>query len=235
MIKGVGNLSSVLIVSNHVEKVFDLEKCLLKHGIQSTIETFENVNRDQSFFKSHQIILFNTSYQEATNIQIIKYLRQHSKWPIYALTSHEDPAIVTKYFDAGVEGFIPFHMSCELITSKIKAVKRYIDHHVYKINDILTVSGITFDLGNRTIQTKHYVHRLTLNEHQILSVLISEQNRVVSKDELISKIWDNHNSATDNALGIHISRLRKKTLTDDNIQLIETIWGVGYRLNTKAR
>ena len=227
------SLSSVLIVSNQNEKVFEIEKCLNHHHLSLTIKSFEQINRDHSILKTHHIILFHAEYQEATNIQIIKYLRNHSKWPIYALSNHEDTEIITKYLDAGVEGYLSFRIPCDLIVSKIKAVKRYIDNHIYRVNDVLKIAGITFDLTNRTIETTNKKHKLTLNEHHILSVLIAEQNRVVSKDELISKIWDEHNSATDNALGIHISRLRKKTITDNNIQLIETIWGVGYRLNTK--
>jgi DNA-binding response OmpR family regulator len=228
----VNVLSNVLIVSSLNARIRELIDCLRQDGFNTTIETFDKVNNSPELFKTHNIILFHTEYAESTNIQIIKYLRKSSKWPVYALTTHEDTEIVKKYLIAGVEGFLPLRMSCDLIAHKIRAVIRYINDHVYKTNEILEISGITIDLNNRLIITKSKKYKLTLNEYQIIKVLVSEKNRVVSKDELISRIWDHHNSATDNALGIHISRLRKKTVSDENVQIIETIWGVGYRLNT---
>lgn len=228
----VNDLSNVLIVSSPSARIIELIECFQRDGLTTSLETFDKVNNTPEMFKIHNIILFHTEFQEGTNIQIIKYLRQNSKWPVYALTNHEDPEIVKKYLIAGVEGFIPLRMSCDLIIHKIKAVKRYIDDHVYKTNEILELEGIKIDLNNRMITTRTKSYKLTLNEYRIIKVLVSEKNRVVSKDELISRIWDHHDSATDNALGIHISRLRKKTVSDDNIQFIETIWGVGYRLNT---
>jgi DNA-binding response OmpR family regulator len=228
----VNDLSNVLIVSSSNARITELIECLNREGLSSTIETFDIINNTPQIIKTHGIILFHTEYQEATNIQIIKFLRKNSKWPVYALTNHEDPELVKKYLIAGVEGFIPFRMPCDLITHKVKAVKRYIEDHVYKTSEVLEIAGITIDLNNRLIMTQTKKYKLTLNEYQIIKVLVSEKNRVVSKDELISRIWDHHDSATDNALGIHISRLRKKTVSDENIQIIETIWGVGYRLNT---
>lgn len=224
-------MGNVLIISSHQTFISDLEQCFHKEGISSKIVTYEELNHDYALFKLHCFILFHAEYSESINIQIIKHLRKQSKWPVYAITQHEDVEVIKKYFEAGIEGHVTFKTPCELISNRIKAVLRYIDSFVHRTSEVIQVTGITIDLNNRLIKSGFQTHKLTLNEYQILSILVSEKNRVVSKDELISRIWDHHSSATDNALGIHISRLRKKTITDDNKQLIETIWGVGYRLN----
>jgi len=224
-------LGNVLIISSHYTFVSDLEHCFHKEGISARVVSYEELNHDHALFKLHCFILFHAEFSESTNIQIIKRLRNQSKWPIYVITQHEDVEIIKHYFEAGIEGHVTFKTPCELISNRIKAVLRYIDTHLHKTNEIIHMHGITIDLNNRVIKSGLKTHKLTLNEYQILSVLVSEKNRVVSKDELISRIWDHHASATDNALGIHISRLRKKTVTPDQRQLIETIWGVGYRIN----
>jgi len=224
-------LANVLIISSHCTFISDLEHCFYKDHITTRVVSYEELNHDYALFKLHCFILFNAEYSESTNIQIIKHLRKQSKWPIYVITQHENVEVIKRYFDAGIEGHLTIHTPCELISKRIKAVLRYIDSHIIKTNEVIDMSGIRIDLNNRIIKAGLKTHKLTLNEYQILSVLVSEKNRVVSKDELISRIWDHQISATDNALGIQISRLRKKTITSDNKQLIETIWGVGYRIN----
>lgn len=222
----------MLIVTSDTAQIDELVKCLYDDGIKTTVESFEKISKDPQIIRQNKIVLFYAEYAESTNLQVIKYLRSVSKWPVYVLTEHEDLELIKLYLSSGAEGYFPFSMPCEIVTGRLKAVYRYIEQHVYKTNEIVSIAGVTIDLDNRMILTKSKKHKLTLNEYQIIKVLVAEKNRVVSKDELIARIWDHHTSATDNALGIHISRLRKKTISDENQQLIETIWGVGYRLNT---
>ena len=97
----------------------------------------------------------------------------------------------------------------------------------------LTYGPIEIDLSNHQIKNQHKIHNLTKVEYKILTILLSSKDETVTKDRIINFVWDNDKSATDNALGIHITRLRRKLDYEHHVQLIETIWGVGYRLNYK--
>ena len=88
-------------------------------------------------------------------------------------------------------------------------------------------------MANHQIKKGDETYHLTNVEYKILTILLESKDETVTKDRIINYVWDNDKSATDNALGIHITRLRKKLTYDQRTQLIETIWGVGYRLNYK--
>lgn len=101
-------------------------------------------------------------------------------------------------------------------------------------NEHRVIGPIEIDLKNRYIKNKNDILPLTNVEYKILSILLNMKDQTVSKDYLIHRVWDKDSSATDNALGIHIMRLRKKLIISPNRSLIETVWGVGYKLNTKC-
>ena len=69
-------------------------------------------------------------------------------------------------------------------------------------------------------------------EAKILRILLQHRDSVVDKDTIIHYAWNDNDSATDNALGIHIARLRNKIEYDESKPIIDTIWGTGYRLNS---
>ena len=221
----------VLIVSDQHKELSDIIECFINRGVHITILPFRKIEEGNQLDDDHTFILYHASMHEHLDLSVIKHMRKLSKWPIFVLAKDEQMDKVTTYMKHGAEGYFLMSMSCELIYTKTLAVIRYIKENVYQTQKIVNYGDLVIDLSNRMIKTRHQQHKLTINEYYILRVLIEEANRVVSKDEMIAKIWDDHSSATDNALGIHISRLRKKTITSDGRQLIETIWGVGYRLN----
>jgi len=100
--------------------------------------------------------------------------------------------------------------------------------------NIIRFGRLILHIDNRELHIDHNIIPLTKVEFKILQLLIDHRDTVVSKDKIIHYVWDEDSSATDNALGIHITRLRKKVLCVEHQDLIETIWGLGYRINLSA-
>ena len=99
---------------------------------------------------------------------------------------------------------------------------------------MMRLGRLVLHLDNRELHIDQHVLSLTKVEFKILHLLIDHKESVVSKDTIIHYVWDEDSSATDNALGIHITRLRKKIMEICDEDFIETIWGLGYRINLKA-
>ena len=160
---------------------------------------------------------------------IISRLHEQTKAPIYLFckkgTYSYDDRIT--FYEIGLEGYIemPFHE--KELASHVKAVIRYLNGPRSRV---VNLGFLTIDLMNRQVESLGQVQKLTNIEYNILSYLLYHKDQVISKETLIDYAFDNEQSATENALGIHITRLRKK-FGKPYTDLLETIWGYGYRLN----
>lgn len=97
-----------------------------------------------------------------------------------------------------------------------------------KIGDL----KISFD--QRLVSINDHELILTLKEFDILSLLVSHNNKILSKVEIYSKVWNETFMEDDNSLNVHIHELRKKIKqwATDSTPMIETVWGMGYKLGT---
>jgi two-component system alkaline phosphatase synthesis response regulator PhoP len=76
--------------------------------------------------------------------------------------------------------------------------------------------------------------RLTRKEFALLWLLASEDGRVFHREELIEQLWDPHVFVNSRAVDVHIARLRRKLRAASGLSLIETVWGIGYRLKGRG-
>ena len=226
-------IQQVLIISSQSTHVYDIAECLKQNELAVSVFPFYLLENKQNAFMNYHFIVINFDSYSKTNEDILKHIKRHSKCPVFTMIPHHNLEEITSYLDIKADGFFTGDDESILVSSKIKAVIRYLDNQSNTTQKVIQIDDLTIDLSNRLISNHEFKHRLTIVEYMIIKTLLENVNQAVSKDLLIQDVWDKNQSATDNALGIHISRLRKKTVTKTNKQIIETIWGVGYRLNSK--
>ena len=96
----------------------------------------------------------------------------------------------------------------------------------------LTMGNVMLDLTTYELSTPTGSFRLTGKEFQMMEMLLSNQRRLIPTERFLEKIWGYDNVSDAATVSEHINRLREKIEEDArNPQIIETIWGVGYRLN----
>ena len=84
---------------------------------------------------------------------------------------------------------------------------------------------------NYNIKCNNKNINLSKIEFEILKVMLENPNQVFTKNNLIERVWDNEDSADDNTLNVHISRIRNKLKeANSNEDYIETVWSIGYKL-----
>ncbi len=226
-------IQQILVLSNQGHQMYETVECLKQSEIAVSIFPFSLLENKQNAFVSYQFIIIHFENDDHMNYEILKFIKRNSACPVFVLFNKHNLDEVRNCLENGAEGFFTLEEDCSLIASKIKAVIRYVDKRINHAQKVIQVDDLIIDLENRTISNDNFKYRLTIVEYMILKTLIENLNQTVSKDLLIQDVWDKNLSATDNALGIHISRLRKKTKTRGNKQIIETVWGVGYRFNSK--
>lgn len=225
---------NILILSEFIEPFSELSELLKKQAYNVCHLSCRNVETSINDLKRSDFVLLHLGHDEVLNETNIKMIKEHSLCPLYVFSSGHTPEEVAQILKVGSEGHIDIPFHADVVCARIHAVFRYV-HQIKKgIPSVLKYGNLVLYLDNREIYLNNKYISLTNVESKILQILLEHKETVVSKDKIIQFVWDEDQSATDNALGIHITRLRKKMSSDQDIEMIETIWGLGYRLNMKA-
>lgn len=224
---------NILIVSDTIDPFSELESHLKKDFINVSYKLTNEIERSLHDFQYYDYILFHLLPVFSDNEPVIKKMKEYIHCPLnaFAKTLHFEEQ--KRLYDIGCEGFYRIPFNAELVSLKIKSVLKFLKRAKQHKPDVVHIGRLTLHHNNREVHFDGKPINLTNVEFKIMQMLVDQHDVVVSKDRIIHHVWDQDVSATDNALGIHITRLRKKITCDGNPNLIETVWGLGYRLNMK--
>ena len=193
-----------------------------------TYPSIEMANANDELRQFDFILLLIESEQDVKTIIEIK---NHCICPLYVFSSDHEPSRITHYLESVSEGHVEIPFKPEVVAPRIKAVLRFLHQVRRGVPNTLRYGRLTLHLDNHEVLIDDNKIPLTKVEFKIIQILVEHREAVVSKDKIIHHVWNEDTSATDNALGIHITRLRKKLTCKPDQDLIETVWGLGYRLN----
>ena len=156
-------------------------------------------------------------------------IRKISKVPIIFLSSASDNMNIVMAVNMGGDDFIakPFHL--DVLTVKIQALLRR-SYDFVSQSALLTHKGATLNLTEATLLYDGGKLELTKNELRILQALMENKEKVVSRDALMTKLWESDSYVDDNTLSVNVNRLRKKLEGIGLSHFIQTKKGIGYRI-----
>lgn len=154
-------------------------------------------------------------------------IRKISKVPIVFLSSADDNMNIVMAMNMGGDDFIAKPFDLAVLSAKLQAVLRR-SYGMELKSHTLDFDGISLDLDDTTASYKGEKIELTKNEFIILKTLFEKIGKVVSRDELMEKLWGNDEFVDDNTLTVNIARVRKKFEQVGADGLIRTKRGLGY-------
>jgi len=179
------------------------------------------------FLKSNltDLILLDINLGSSSGFDLCKQLRETVSVPILFISARTSDDDMLLALNIGGDDYIQKPYSLSVLLAKVKAVlKRYSVNNTEPF-----VSGrLKVDYGQRRVLVNGQEITLKALEYRLLTYLIQNKNRVISKDEIFRKVWEDTITG-DNTLNVHIRRLREKIEENPNDpQHIKTVWGVGY-------
>lgn len=225
---------NILVVSDDVKPFEELISLLKKDFFNVYI--FSNVTSVHALdeLREYDFILFKLEEDMTENFKHISEMKSHCACPLYVFSSGHNSDDIEHFLESGCEGHIDIPFKAKVVAPRIKAVLRFLHQVKRGAPNILRYGRLILHLDNREVLIDSHKISLTNVEFKIIQILVEHRETVVSKDKIIHYVWDEDSSATDNALGIHITRLRKKLVCETDQELIETVWGLGYRLNLET-
>ena len=194
----------------------------------SCVEDLSNVMAAFSQF-APQLVLMDIKLPFFNGYHWCAEIRKVSKVPVIFLSSASDNMNIVMAVNMGGDDFIAKPFDLDVLTVKIQAMLR----RTYDFTGQSTVMehrGAFLNLSEATLVYGEEKAELTKNELKILQVLMENKEKVVSRDTLMTKLWENDSFVDENTLSVNVNRLRKKLDGMGLSDFILTKKGIGYRI-----
>ena len=222
-------MGNILLISDrpkpYDDLVFELKQ--INHDVVS--KRYTAAQHKKTADQIYDFVLYELKPSFKWNVDFLSPIIRTTTVPIYCFGGVSEADEIA-YYKAGVQAVIRFPFNQALIASRISSAINLLEKSSRLIRK-LRFGETEIDLHKHQVRRGAYQIKLTSVETRILRILFNNKNHIVEKDVIIHYAWDDDESATDNALSIHITRLRNKIEFDRTKPIIDTIWGTGYRLN----
>ena len=177
-------------------------------------------------------IILDVLLPEMNGIEICKELRKNKiHVPILMLTAKGQTQDKVEGLDAGADDYMTKPFSFDELLARVRALTR---RQGSVINTTLTVNDLSLDTKQYLVKRGKNIIKLSSKEFSLLEYLISHKNTIVTKDQIISHVWDYDADILPNTVEVYMKNLRSKVDKPfmDKKPLIQTIRGFGYRIGS---
>ncbi|PKM84008.1 MAG: DNA-binding response regulator [Firmicutes bacterium HGW-Firmicutes-13] len=225
-----------IYIANDEQNIREVVKSFLEsEGYRVT--AFENGNKLLATFqeKSCDLVILDVMMPGSSGFTVCSELRRISTVPIIMLTARDSDIDYATGINLGSDDYFTKPFSAISLVMRVKAIFRRIElDKTGKENispRILVYADIKIDLNNKTVMLDGTPLELSPNEYNLLSYLIENKDRAISRDELLNKIWGYNSEEETRASDDTVRRLRKKLSGSRTV--IDTVWGFGFRLKVR--
>lgn len=208
-------------LSSHLEK-WDYEVRYVKD--------FKNVMNDFLEFEP-QLVLMDIILPLFNGFYWCTEIRKIAKTPIVFLSSASDNMNIVMAMNMGGDDFIEKPFDLNVVTAKVQAMLRRAYSFQGNLN-VLEHQGLLLNLNDGIVSYKEKKAELTKNEFKILQVLMEHAGKIVTREELMTALWESDAFVDDNTLTVNVTRLRRKLAELAAVEFIKTKKGIGYIIET---
>lgn len=219
---------TILIIEDDTE-INDMLRILLNQNGYRTISAYSGTEGVLVHGKEVNLILLDLMLPGKSGEEIIRGLKQKQNVPVIVMSAIHDVNKKVDLFALGADDYItkPFHNE-ELLARIAARLRTGTDTSA---NEVLNYKDIVLNKADYSVRCSGEEIELSKHEFALLQMLMEHPERTCTKSMIYDVVWDDENSADDNTLNVHISKLRKKLKScNPGEEYIETVWGIGYRL-----
>lgn len=180
------------------------------------------------------LVLLDLMIPKISGMDVMQHIRKNSFVPILIISAKDTESDKTLGLGLGADDYITKPFSIVEVLARIKAnLRRTIQYDTAAIvaPTILTIGDLIMNLSDYTLTKKGKNIDLTAKEFEILKLLLQNPKKVYTKEQIYSLVWNDAYCGDENAVNVHISRLRNKIEDDSrNPRYVLTVWGIGYKL-----
>lgn len=173
------------------------------------------------------LVLLDLGLPDLDGVQVCAQLRARSDVPIIVLTARDSETDRVTALDTGADDYVAKPFGFAELLARMRAVLRRADRAE---PTVVRHGPLTVDMAGRRVDVSGHPIGLTGKEFDILACLIVDPQRVVSREEIFDRVWDEHWYGPTKVLDVHMAALRRKL---GEASLIETVYGRGFRMRAR--
>lgn len=177
--------------------------------------------------KDPQMVLLDLKLPFFNGFHWCEEIRKISQVPVIFLSSAADNMNMVMAMSRGADDFIAKPFDLEVLAAKVQAILRR-TYSFGNTSNLMEYKGTVLNLGNGTLTVGEQKLELTKNELKILQILYEHRGQVVSRDAIMTRLWESDSFVDDNTLTVNVTRLRKKIEGAGLKGFILTKKGMGY-------
>ncbi len=178
------------------------------------------------------VIVLDIMLPGLSGYEVLRQMRDKDVWtPVMMLTAKDGDYDQTDAFDLGADDYLTKPFSFIVLVARLRALVR---RGAPQRPAVLTAGSLSLDPSRRVVERADTLIPLTPREYGLLEYLMRNKDTVVSKTEILQNVWDAHYNGPDNVVEVYVGYVRRKIDIPFGTKTIETIRGVGYRLESGA-
>ncbi|MEO7005670.1 MAG: response regulator transcription factor [Terrimesophilobacter sp.] len=226
-------MTRVLIVEDEGSLSEPLAFLLEREGYKTTIASDGEKALAAFTSKAPDIILLDLMLPRVSGIEVCRVIRQHSQVPIIMLTAKDSEVDIVVGLELGADDYVTKPYKTRELLARIRAVlRRRTD--TQDVGDTVLDSGdVCLDLERHTLTVRGVETAIPLKEFELLEVLMRNAGRVLTRGQLIDRVWGPDYFGDTKTLDVHVKRIRSRIEATPSLPvMLVTVRGLGYRFQS---
>ena len=230
-------MAKILIIEDDADIAAIERDYLALAGYDVTIEADGNVGLQAALNGDFDLLLLDLMLPGVDGFTICRQVREQKKLPILMVSARTGDADKIRGLGFGADDYIEKPFSPSVLVARVKAHLAQVERlkPSKREENTVTAGALTAKLDERRIFKNGAEIPLKNREYELLLFLMRHPGQVFSREDLYELIWGLESMGDNITVAVHIGRIREKLEGDpQNPKLLQTVWGVGYRLNAGA-
>ncbi|MDE5864512.1 MAG: response regulator transcription factor, partial [Lachnospiraceae bacterium] len=219
-------MQKILIVEDDEKLRHELEIFLGRNGYETVgLESYEDTLGD-IIRAGADLVLLDINLPNTDGQWILKEFRKESDIPVIIITSKDNEMDELISMHYGADHYVTKPFNTQILLAKIMAILKRTSGSLPQ--DKINCGQFILNISKGRIEREERLAELTGNELKIITLLVKNKGRIVSREEIMNDLWDSEEFIDDNTLTVNITRIRKKLEEIGLKNIIETKRGQGY-------
>jgi two-component system, OmpR family, response regulator len=218
----------ILLVEDETEIGELIKNGLEKEGFVLDYCQDGDSGMEHAMTRSYDAIVLDVMLPGRSGLEILKVIRAgHNNVPVIIITARGETEDKIEGLDLGADDYLPKPFFVEELIARLRAIWRRSSETGMSV---LSVGTLSANLMKREVVRSSVQIEMTPKEFSLLAFLMRAPGRVLTRTQILEQVWGYHFDPGTNLVDVYIRRLRSKIDIEGEIPLIETLRGVGYRM-----
>lgn len=226
-------MTKLLLVEDEMSLAEPLTFLLTREGYEVDIAENGRIALEKFAKNAYELVLLDLMLPEVSGVEVCRQIRSTSTVPIIMLTAKDTEVDIVVGLELGADDYVTKPYSTRELLARIKAVLRRRVEAVpaYESDaSVLRIGPVALDSSRHTLHIQDVATPMPLKEFELLEYLMRNAGRVLTRGQLIDRVWGSDYFGDTKTLDVHIKRIRSRIEPDPkNPVLLLTVRGLGYR------